>query len=168
MEGGEKTALSVLEGQLDVPAGFVESARTDFLGVGVGLTFFFLGRGRVDPYITGRLGYTRTRLRFDDVFGNEYSETVSRGSVRLGGGFDVFLGRYVGVGPRFDVTVGFSGRVCAEGTGGGEDSSPPDFDVCYPTRNLEESARIYAQDLPVPVFVGGQVRVVIPWSVLRA
>ncbi len=38
----------------------------------------------------------------------------------------------------------------------------PSSQTCYDTRNIEDTARIYAQELPVPVFIGGQLRVIIP------
>lgn len=147
---------SVLEEQLQVPYGTLASSRTSFFGVGAGMTVFLKMVGRLDPYVTARFGYTRTRSRFGDYGGNEFSETVSRGSVRLGGGLDIFIGRNLAIGPRFDVTIGIRGRVCAE------QLRAPETRECHATRNLEETARIYTNDLPVPVFVGAQVRAVIP------
>ncbi len=152
--GSGRDDTSTLDEQLGLPYGTIDSAGTTFFGAGGGLSVFFNGQGRLDPYASVRLGYTRTVSRFG-IGPNDYKETVSRGSVRLGGGLDVFVGRNVSVGPRFDVTIGFAGRVCVEG---GAESR-----TCYETRNIEETARIYAQELPVPVFIGAQLRVTIPW-----
>lgn len=156
-----------LEEQLRLPRNTVDSSRTSFFGVGGGLSLFFKQKGRLDPYASARLGYTRTASVFS-VGNAQYKEVVSRGSVRLGGGLDVFIGRNVSLGPRFDVTIGFAGRVCVEPESAeGSSSGPPSSDsrTCYETRDIEETARIYAQDLPVPVFIGGQLRVIIPWPV---
>lgn len=156
--GGGGDDRSVLEEQLQVPAGTLSSSRTSFFGVGAGMTVFFSKASRFDPYVTARLGYSRTRSRFGDHAGNDFAETVSRGSFRLGGGLDVFIGRNIAFGPRFDVTAGFAGQVCAEQLGA------PETKECFDARNLEETARIYTQDLPVPVFVGAQIRgVIAPW-----
>lgn len=156
LDGGSGSDdLRTLEELINAPRGSLSRGSTSFLGAGVGLTVFLKKQGRFDPYITTRLGYTRTRSSFGGRL-SHYTETVSRGSVRLGGGFDVYFGRNIAFGPRFDVTIGFAGRVCT----GGRSS---EAEECYPVRNIEETARIYAQDLPVPVFVGAQLRGVIPW-----
>lgn len=163
--GSGSDDTSTLDKQLGLPRGTIDSSRTTFFGVGGGLSVFFNHKGRLDPYASTRLGYTRTVSLFS-VGNAQYKEVVSRGSVRLGGGLDVFIGRNVSVGPRFDVTIGFAGRVCveAENTGATQGGLPSsDAPTCYSTRNIEETARIYAQELPVPVFIGGQLRVTIPF-----
>jgi len=162
MDGGSGSDdTGVLEEQLRLPRGTIDSSRTTFFGVGGGLSLFFKKRGRLDPYTSARLGYTRTTSVFK-VGNVQYKESVSRGSVRLGGGLDVFIGRNVSIGPRFDVTIGFAGRVCVEP--GNVEGSPngSSSQTCYDTRNIEDTARIYAQDLPVPVFIGAQLRIIIP------
>lgn len=159
--GSGSDDTQTLDEQLRLPRGTIDSSRTTFFGVGGGLSIFFKQRGRLDPYVSTRLGYTRTSSVFN-VGNAQYKEVVSRGSVRLGGGLDVFIGRNVSLGPRFDVTIGFAGSVCAEpgNAEGGPDGSSSQ--TCYDTRNIEDTARIYAQELPVPVFIGGQLRVIIP------
>lgn len=154
--GGGSDDRSTLEDQLQIPHGSLASARTSFFGVGAGMSLFFRLVGRFDPYVTARLGYTRTRSRFVNRGGRRFAETVARGSVRLGGGFDVFIGSFLSLGPRFDVTVGFAGEVCVEQFDAGPSKE------CFDTRNLENEVRIYARDLPLPIFVGAQIRVVIP------
>jgi len=156
--GSEDT--STLEQLLNAPAGSIASAHTSMLGVGAGMSLFFKTTGRIDPYLTVRFGYSRVRSRFTDFAHDEFTETVSRGSLRLGGGLDVFVAEYLAIGPRFDVTIGFAGKVCVE-------QNAADFAECYPTRNIEETAMVYAQDLPVPVFLGLQLRLIIPWSGAR-
>lgn len=75
----------------------------------------------------------------------------------------MFIGRNVSFGPRFDVTIGFGGRVCVEAaTAAGTPVGELDPRTCYDVRNIEETARIYSQELPVPVFIGAQLRITIP------
>ncbi len=157
--GSGSDDTSTLEDQLLLPPGTIDSSRTSFFGAGGGLSLFFKRKGRLDPYVSTRLGYTRTVSRVQ-VGGVQYKETVSRGSVRLGGGLDVFIGRNVSLGPRFDVTIGFAGQVCVDSETPARPNETPA--TCYDTRDLEETVRLYAQDLPVPVFIGAQLRVVLP------
>lgn len=145
-----------LEELLLLPPGAVDSARTSFFGVGAGMALFFSKKSRFDPHASVRLGFSRVRSLYS-LGGQQFSETVRRGSVRLGGGVDIFVHRYVAVGPRFDVTVGFGGRVCVR-----QISAPNGREDCVDVNQLEEVARVYSNDLPVPVFVGLQIRGVIP------
>lgn len=155
--GGGKDHIRTLESQLEVGPGTITRARTSVFGVGAGLSVFIKASGRADPYLTVRLGYTRVRSRFRIWNGRQFAETVYRGSLRLGGGVDVFVSRYLALGPRFDVTIGFRGRVCIT------DEVENFTQECYATRNLHETVRVDPSDLPIPVFVGAQARIIIPW-----
>jgi hypothetical protein len=129
-----------------------------FLDVGVGAVLYFVRSGRLDPFVSTRIGYTRTELHFrvpeDELEG---SESVARGGVRFGLGLPLYVGSRVSLGPRFDITVPFGGKLCAALRG-----PRGSLSECWPVRELEEEVRVDSSGLPVPWSISLEVRIVFP------
>ena len=116
------------------------------LDVGGGLMLFPVRRGRLDPFLGARIGYSHVNAKLNlsgvDVV---VREVASRGGVTLTGGLAIYARPHFAVGPRFDVTLPFGGRLCARVTGGGES-----VEECYSVVRLDEDAGVDSSELPLP------------------
>lgn len=97
-----------------------DPARTNmhWLDIGVGGQVYPIRRGRFDPYVGARLGYTRYVQQVHYTGGDAEAAAemnASRGGLRVVAGLDVHLRPVVSLGPRFEVTIPFAGRVCISG-----------------------------------------------------
>lgn len=154
--GAGRYSRSELSEELDAPVS--GGAKVRFLGVGPGFTLFLTKGGPWDPYANVRLGYSRTRLAARTQSGVDLEEVLSRGGLQIGGGFDLEVSKLVAIGPRFGVTIPFSGTVCVTARTPDAD----DIDSCVPVKNLEDDARIDRRNLALPWNVLFQVRITSP------
>jgi hypothetical protein len=143
---------------VEIPELGPPEAHIRFLDAGIGVVFHFVQRGRVDPFVSARIGYTRADAHIDNPQ-TEVSavESVKRGGVRVGFGLPLYVGPRVSVGPRFDVTLPFAGELCfrVRGPGGS-------FRECTAVRNLEEEVMIDSSGLPLPWAVTLDIRMIVP------
>lgn len=105
-------------GRLDVPD-FEDQDGTvtnvggglSFLFVGAGVAFYPVDLGRVDPFVGLSVGYSRVQQRLDSLE-RDINIIYSRGGLAPNVGLDVFIGRRMAIGPRFDVVLPFAGSLC--------------------------------------------------------
>lgn len=88
---------------------------------GIGLLLFPVRNGRVDPYFGARIGYSQftqdVNYTGDDYAYRNAGATLrlKRGAVRFVAGLDFFVRPIFSLGPRFEVSVPFGGKVCVVG-----------------------------------------------------
>ena len=127
-----------------------------FFDMGIGAALHFVRTGRIDPWVSARIGYTRVAAHIRGASGQvKVIESVSRGGVRLGGGLPFSVAPRVSVGPRFDVTLPFAGTLCLE-IHGPQGSSRE----CSPVRKLEERLMVDSSGMPIPWSITLDVRLV--------
>ncbi|MCH9684617.1 MAG: porin family protein [Deltaproteobacteria bacterium] len=139
-------------------AGVAASQR--FVDIGVGALLLPLRRGRIDPFVGARLGWAHaaTTIR-DRATGQRGLTSLSRGGVRITAGVDVYLNEWVALGPRFDMTFGFSGRLCSESPATTTDNTVVQVRECFAARQFTTEVR---REFPRPWSLGLDVRVVLP------
>lgn len=92
-----------------------------WIDFGIGLLLFPVRNGRVDPYFGARIGYSQftqdVNYTGDDYRYRDAHATMrlKRGGVRFVAGLDFFVRPIFSLGPRFEVTVPFGGKVCISG-----------------------------------------------------
>jgi hypothetical protein len=96
---------------LDPPDG-VPDGTLSILGTGVGVRFFPNLRGRVDPYLGLGLGYSRIAKKYRDDFVEH--DIIKRGAAVFTGGLSIYVHRRLALGPRFDYTLPFAGKLCSK------------------------------------------------------
>lgn len=102
--GGGGAPLDPVEGDPD--------GSLSLLGTGVGVRFFPSLYGRVDPYVGLGLGYSRIAKKYRDDFVEK--DIIKRGAAVFTGGLSVYVSRHLALGPRFDYTLPFAGKLCAK------------------------------------------------------
>ncbi len=87
-----------------------------YLEVGPFFQVFPVSKGRIDPFVEVGLGFFRftDKGTVDDIGDSKYEYWLSRPAVRLGVGFPLYVRPRFSIGPRFDQTIGFAGKVCAD------------------------------------------------------
>ncbi len=94
------------------PPARLDLTNTNAAGVFLGLLGrgYFLDHGALDPYVELGLGGGALGTSHDEQ-GTRYSETGAGPAVRLGGGFDFFLGRRIKLGPALSYTRVFIDKI---------------------------------------------------------
>ena len=123
---GADEARAVFESEGEAGGSFT------FFDIGAGLDVFPIAKGRVDPFLSAALGYSRVELKLN-LRDDEFRVTYSRGMVRLGAGLNLFISRRVSVGPRFDAIFTFAGQMCSELNGNTVQTAS---DRCQSTRDV--------------------------------
>ncbi len=151
---------SVAGGGGPVDAGSTVRASQRMFDVGAGALLFPLRRGRVDPFVGARLGWSHSTTAVRSRSSSLRSTTsFNRGGARIAAGIGVFVRPGLSVGPRFDMTFAFGGRVCVDTPVMTADGQVAQGQGCASAGEFDAAVR---QQFPRPWSLTLDVRMILP------
>jgi hypothetical protein len=105
--------------------------RALFVDIGGGIQISPVRKGRVDPFIGAKLGYTQMRWSLTNGI-EDGKAWYSRGFVGFTTGLNFFVAKVVAIGPRFDYLIPFAGKLC---------SRDPTMSSCNSTKDLVDQGQ---------------------------
>ncbi|MBC8073440.1 MAG: hypothetical protein IAG13_34285 [Deltaproteobacteria bacterium] len=135
-----------------------------WIDVGIGVLIFPARNARVDPYVGARFGYSSFVQELSASDGSREANAtlrLGRAAVRFVAGLDFFVRPIFTLGPRFEISVPFGGKMCIRGDVEGF----PDGD-CMKIRDLADddgsAVPLDTSDLPVMWSLSLYARFVFP------